>query len=124
MPTVQCNVTTCTHWVPGFLCGAEKLDILMQDPRHMANDVRQTECKTFALRSSVANIIGSMDNANWGGALEEPFLKGTQLTPDVTCVIKTCRYWVQHDGCNADRIKITGEEARECQDTHCATYAH
>lgn len=123
MPTVVCNVDTCTHWIPGSLCGAGKIDILMQDPRHMADSVRQTECKTFARRSSVANFIGSMDNVNWGGAVAEPFVEGTQLTPAVTCVVDTCRYWAQHDGCDADQIHVIGPRAQECQDTHCATYA-
>ena len=122
MPTVGCEVNTCTHWMSGSLCGASTIDILMQDPRHMARSVEQTECKTFALRRSVANIIGSMDNVNWGGAIAEPFVEGTQLSPEVTCVVETCQYWAKHDGCSADRIHVSGREAKECQDTHCATY--
>lgn len=122
MPTVQCNVQTCTHWMPGSLCGAAKVDILMQDPRHMARSVVQTECKTFALKSSVVNFIGSLDNVNWRGALAEPFHEGTQLIPEVTCVIESCEYWASHDGCRAQSIHVTGQDARECQDTHCATY--
>lgn len=122
MPTIRCDVNTCTHWILGSLCGAGKIDILMQDPRHMAHGVQQTECKTFALRSSVANIIGSMDNMNWGGVIAEPFTPGTQVTPDVVCVVKTCQYWLERDQCNAHQIHVTGQEAKECQDTHCATY--
>ncbi len=122
MPTVQCNVRTCTHWMPGSLCSAEKVDILMQDPRHMARSVDQTECKTFAIKSSVANLIGSMDNVNWRGMATEPFQEGTQLTPEVMCVIESCEFWMSHDRCRAHEIRVTGQDAHECQDTHCATY--
>ncbi|CAB1128939.1 conserved protein of unknown function [Candidatus Hydrogenisulfobacillus filiaventi] len=121
-PEVFCEVRTCGHWMAGDRCAAGKIDILMQDPRHMAGTVEETECKTFGRKDTLANMLGGLDNTNWSGAVMEPFAPGRQLNPAVTCVVKSCRYWVPGDGCRAAEIRVIGAQAQECQDTHCQTF--
>jgi len=121
-PRVKCEVNTCTHWVPGDFCAAGNIDILNEEEGKMSHHSEQTECKTFYNRRSLANIMGSLDNVNWGGMLSEPFLPGQQLTPTVTCVVESCRYWSNGNRCDAEDIEVSGREANECQDTNCETF--
>lgn len=120
-PYVKCVVNTCNHYFPGDKCVAENIDVLQQDVHNMARDIDETMCKTFSQRNSIPNYLGSLDNKNWGG-LVSAVMPGEQLTPTVTCVINTCKYWEQGDVCIADSIEITGRDARECQQTNCQTF--
>ncbi len=121
-PTVLCEVDTCTHWLPGNLCGAGSIDILYEEEGKMAERVEQTECKTFYKRGGVSSYLGSMDNVNWRGMVREPLLPGIQATPEVSCTVESCKYWHDGDLCDAAEIKVSGRGANECQDTDCATY--
>lgn len=121
-PKVKCEVNTCTHWLPGDYCSAANIDVLNEEVGKMSEDAAQTECKTFSERRGVANMLGSMDNVNWGGLTVGMFLDGQQVTPSVTCVVDTCEYWENGDLCSADSIMVTGRNARECQDTDCYTF--
>lgn len=120
-PRVKCVVDTCTHWVPGSLCGAANIDILHEEEGRMARRPEQTECKTFSRKRGLANYLGSVDNVGWGGFAREAFQSGQQITPSVTCVVDACAYWESGDRCNADAIEVGGQGADECQDTNCAT---
>jgi hypothetical protein len=121
-PVVTCEVDTCTHWLPGNLCGAANIDILHEEEGRMAEQPEHTECKTFYDRRGVSSLLGSLDNVNWTGLVREPFVSGRDLTPTVTCIVESCRYWRDGDLCEADEIKVTGQGADECQDTNCGTF--
>lgn len=123
-PKVRCNVDTCTHYVNGDLCGAAKIDILNELPARMSQNDEQTECKTFEKRRGLANMLGSMDNVNWGGMVSDALFEGDdQMNPSVTCIVDSCRYWEQGDRCVAEEISVAGRGADECQDTDCNTFA-
>ncbi len=122
-PVVKCVVNTCNHYVPGDLCVAENIDVLQQDVNNMSQDIDDTMCKTFSERSSIPNYLGSLDNKNWDG-LVSAFKPGPQVTPTVTCVINTCKYWDRGDICLAESIEITGKSAKECQQTNCQTFSN
>lgn len=116
-PMVKCSVDTCSHWLPGEVCGAGNIDILDRE----AKSSDDTKCKTFNHRSSVANAVGALDNVNWSGMVREPFQEGHQITPSVTCVVGDCVYWKQGDYCTADSIQVTGDDATACEQTDCRT---
>ncbi len=117
-PVVKCSVDTCVHWLPDDACGAANIDVLDSQSK----SAEETKCKTFELRSSAANMVGAMDNANWGGMVREPFREGRQITPSVTCTVKDCAYWAAGDRCEADTVDITGSSAHTCEDTDCSTF--
>ncbi len=121
-PVVSCEVNTCTHWLPGQRCGAGNIDILHEEEGHMARSPQHTQCKTFAQRRGVPNLLGSLDNVNWQGLTSAYFRPGQQITPTVTCVVSSCRFWGDGNVCEADRIEVTGLDADESQDTNCHTY--
>ena len=121
-PTVKCEVNTCTHYVPGDLCSAANIDVMHEEEGRMSQNSEQTMCKTYQARTSVANMVGSMDNMNLSGAVKEPFQAGTQLTPSVTCVVNSCKYWDEGNLCGIEDIYISGRDSDECQDTNCASY--
>ncbi len=122
-PVVKCEVDSCTHWLSGDKCGAGSIDILHEEEGKMAQRREQTECKTFhSKKGGATSYLGSMDNVNWTGMVEEPLEEGTQATPGVTCVVDTCKYWHDGDLCKAEEIEVTGRGANECQDTNCKTY--
>ncbi|HHY06757.1 MAG TPA: DUF1540 domain-containing protein [Clostridia bacterium] len=121
-PIVKCIVNTCNHYLPGDKCVAENIDILNEEVNHMSQNAEQTMCKTFAQKSGIANYLGTLDNKNWDG-LVSAFKPGTQITPTVTCIVDTCKYWEQGDVCIAESIEVTGHDSRECQDTNCQTFA-
>ncbi len=88
----------------------------------MARRPEQTECKTFYGRGGVTSYLGSMDNVNWVGMAVDPLMAGVQATPTVTCVVDSCKYWLEGNLCEAEEIRVSGRGANECQDTNCATY--
>ncbi|MHB0885656.1 MAG: DUF1540 domain-containing protein [Bacillota bacterium] len=117
-PVVKCAVDTCVHWLPDDACGAGNIDVLDE----AAKTSEDTKCKTFQLRSSVANMAGGLDNVNWGGMVREPFGEGRQLTPSVTCTARECTYWASGDRCEADSIDVSGSSANTCEETDCSTF--
>ncbi len=119
MTKVKCHVNTCTHWLKG-MCGAGNIDILNEEEGNMSNIAEQTECKTFYKAEGVTDYLGSMDNVNWGGMTSS--LLGGDMSPSVTCVVNSCKYWNDGNECHADMIEVTGSHADECQDTNCQTY--
>lgn len=122
-PNVTCEADTCTHWLPGNVCAAGSIDVLHEEEGKMAERVEQTMCKTFYGKSrGVTSYLGSADNVNWSGMVAEPLMPGKQASPDVTCVVDSCKYWTEGDLCEADEIRVTGQGANECQDTNCKTY--
>lgn len=122
-PRVKCNVNTCTHYANGDLCSAANIDILNEEPGKMSQNDAQTMCKTFSERRGMANMLGSMDNVNWAGAMKDVLFEGDdQMNPSVTCVVNSCKYWEQGDRCIAQEIDVAGKSANECQDTDCNTY--
>ena len=120
-PQVKCQVNTCVHWIKD-LCAAGNIDILYEEEGKMAQQQEQTECKTFYKKRGLANFIGGMDNVNWLGMAKEYVMPGQQMSPSVTCIVSSCKYWAQGDLFNAQEIDITGIDARECQDTDCSTF--
>jgi len=121
-PRIECEVDTCTHWISGNLCSAANIDILHEEEGNMAQADAHTECKSFAKKKGLANLLGSADNVNWGGLVSSVFMPGQQINPSVTCVVDSCHFWTQGNLCEADAIKVTGRGANECQDTNCATF--
>ncbi|WMJ76766.1 MULTISPECIES: DUF1540 domain-containing protein [unclassified Sedimentibacter] len=43
--------------------------------------------------------------------------------PGVKCVVNTCHYYAQGDYCNADRIEVHHRNAKNSQETDCATFS-
>ncbi len=121
-PLVKCEVNTCTHWFNGNVCSASNVDILHEEPGNMAQNPEHTECKTFEKKRGLANLVGSMDNVNWGGMISSIFMPGQQINPSVTCIVDSCKYWADGNLCHAENINVSGDGAVECQDTNCATY--
>lgn len=120
-PRVKCVVNTCTHFVTGDYCSAGNIDIMHEEEGRMSQLIEQTMCKTYAHASSVANMIGSMDNVNWSGATSKMFTGG-DMYPTITCVVNSCEYWKDGNYCVAEAIEVTGMQADECQDTNCQTF--
>ena len=118
-PQVQCTVSSCSHWVPGDLCNADVIDVLDERSRSPGS----TQCHTFVARANVAGTIGALGNVDYTGTVAEPFAPGQQLSPRVACVAQQCTYWGEGNACHAERIRITGAQARHCEDTDCATFA-
>ena len=85
---------------------------------------RNKPCVRLLKTPGLANFIGSADNVNWVGFAEELVGVGRQLNPTVTCIVDTCKYYYEGDLCNIDTIEITGENAKECQTTDCATFEY
>lgn len=121
-PRVKCVVNTCTHWMYGNHCTAANIDILNEEVGKMSQYKQQTECKTFAERRGLSNILGSMDNKNWYGFAEELLGVDRRLNPTVTCIVDTCKYWDKGNICAAEAIEVTGRNAKECQQTNCETF--
>lgn len=120
-PRVKCVVDTCTHWVTGNLCSAGNIDIMHEEEGRMSQIIEQTMCKTYYHASSFANMLGSLDNVNWGGAASQLFAGG-EMYPTVTCTVNSCEYWKDGNHCIAEGIEVTGRHADECQDTNCQTF--
>ncbi|KAF0193797.1 MAG: hypothetical protein FD169_2257 [Bacillota bacterium] len=124
-PKVICHVNTCTHFLPGDLCGAANIDILHEEESKMSNTAEQTECKTFYHRQGITDYLGSMDNVNWGGIANTILTAGSkEVYPSVTCIVDSCNFWSLGNLCHADAIEVTGQSAKECQDTNCHTFVH
>ncbi|MGE5508814.1 MAG: DUF1540 domain-containing protein [Chitinophagales bacterium] len=121
-PMVKCEADTCTHWVNGNLCSASNIDILNEEEGRMSEEAAQTECKTFYKKNGITSYLGSMDNVNWSGLVSEILSPGNEVTPTVTCVVDSCKYWDHGNLCGAEAIEVSGRGADECQDTNCQTF--
>ncbi|MBC8059381.1 MAG: DUF1540 domain-containing protein [Clostridiaceae bacterium] len=40
----------------------------------------------------------------------------------VKCIVNTCHYYMQGDQCSAERIEVQPKNARDTQETDCATF--
>ncbi|HHY91412.1 MAG TPA: DUF1540 domain-containing protein [Clostridiales bacterium] len=40
----------------------------------------------------------------------------------VKCVVNTCHYYMKGDYCSAERIEVQPRNARDSQETDCATF--
>lgn len=120
-PQVTCKVTTCIHYIQD-MCSAGNIDVLYEEEGRMSRKQAHTECKTFYKKRGLANFIGGLDNVNWLGVATEFALPGQQMSPSVTCIVTSCKYWEQGNVCNAQEITVVGIDARECQDTDCSTF--
>jgi hypothetical protein len=121
-PIVKCEVETCIHNIPGQMCGAANIDILDKNEQTDSKNAGETKCKTFYRKRGLANYLGGFDNVNWGGIVSEVITPGKELTPSVTCIVNTCKYWDRGNQCHAEEIKVTGRDAEECEVTDCATF--
>jgi hypothetical protein len=120
-PQVKCIVSTCNHWVPNNLCGADTIDIWHQQKGEMSQSVDETQCKSFYKREGVLGMIGSLHNANIGG-VAAALLPGETLAPRVHCIVSTCVHWADGDACTARAIEVTGGKADESEDSNCQTF--
>jgi hypothetical protein len=49
--------------------------------------------------------------------------KKDQPLSGVKCVVNTCYYYQQGDHCSAEKIEIQPRNAKDTQETDCATFA-
>lgn len=120
-PRVKCVVNTCTHYLPGNVCGADVIHIWHQQEGKMSRNIEETECKSFHKNEKLLDMVGAMHNFNADGLIAAP-LSGQPLSPGVKCIVSTCEYWKEGDICVADAIEITGRDAQECGQTNCRTF--
>jgi hypothetical protein len=116
-------VNTCTHYLPGDVCGADVIHIWHQQEGKMSRTIDETECKSFHKNENLLDMAGAMHNVNADGLIAAPFLSGKQLSPGLKCIVSTCEYWEDGDICVANAIEITGRDAQECKHTNCQTFA-
>jgi len=119
---VKCKVNTCNHWLNGDFCSAGNIDIMHEEENKMSQNPEQTQCKTFYARRGLANLLGSLDNVNWGGLISKTLIPGSEVHPTVTCLVNTCTYWTEGNRCSAEKIDVVGANADESQDTNCFTF--
>jgi hypothetical protein len=122
MPSVHCEVATCTHYLYGDRCGAKNIDIMHEEETRMAKIADHTLCKSFAHAQGIANYLGSADNMNWLRTAMGLVNPAYNVHPSVACTVSSCVYWGEGARCVAQKIKITGADSNECQDTNCATF--
>ncbi|HHT65769.1 MAG: DUF1540 domain-containing protein [Caldicoprobacterales bacterium] len=54
--------------------------------------------------------------------MQERIEKTNHHLPGVKCVVSSCYYYAKGDHCSAEKIEIQPPEARNTQDTDCATF--
>lgn len=121
-PQVKCSVDSCTHYMPGDQCMAAKISVYNDEVSGRSSTSEDTLCKSFHPRKSVGDMVGAFHNANIGGAISAPFIDGTQITPQVECFVKSCKYWDRQNHCEAKAIHVMGDNASMTSDTDCNTY--
>lgn len=121
-PVVKCTVESCTHYMPGDQCMAAKISMYNDEAKAESSSYEDTLCKSFHPGESAGDMVGALHNANIGGAVKASFVDGTQITPQVECFVKSCKYWDPHNHCEADMIHVTGQNAAISTDTGCHTY--
>ena len=40
----------------------------------------------------------------------------------IKCIVNTCHYYMEGDGCGAERIEVRPQNASNSEDTDCATF--
>lgn len=121
-PVVKCTVDSCTHYMPGDQCMAAKISVYNDEETAKSNTYEDTLCKSFYPGKSLGNMVGALHNANVGGVMSAPFVGGTQITPQVECFVKSCKFWDSHNHCEAEVIHVMGKNASTTSDTDCHTY--
>jgi len=48
--------------------------------------------------------------------------KMDHANPGIKCVVNTCHYYMSGDLCAAERIEVQPRDARDTQETDCATF--
>ncbi|WP_081741769.1 DUF1540 domain-containing protein [Ruminiclostridium josui] len=48
--------------------------------------------------------------------------KMSQPNTGVKCVVNTCQYYMSGDHCSAEQIEVQPRNARDTQETDCATF--
>lgn len=120
-PSVKCNVNSCAHWMTGDYCTAKNIDIMHEEEGRISQQIEQTMCKTFHEYRNIVNMVGALDNVNWGGTMSKLFMGGS-VTPSISCTVSSCTYWKEGNLCTAQGILVSGMSANECQDTNCETF--
>lgn len=121
-PVVKCTVDSCTHYMPGDQCMAAKISVYNDEDSGKSSVSDDTLCKSFHSRKTVGDVVGAFHNANIGGVMSAPFVGGTQITPQVECFVRSCKYWDEHNHCEAEAIHVVGKNAATTSDTDCHTY--
>lgn len=121
-PVVKCTVDSCTHFMPGDQCMAARISVYNEDETGKSHTAKDTLCKSFHPRKTVGDVIGALHNANVAGTAAAPFVDGTQITPEVECFVRSCRYWDEHNQCGTGMIHVDGKNAARTSDTDCNTY--
>ncbi len=116
---LECEVSSCTFWIPTNVCAATRVSIADQYAKVPAG----TECQTFIPRNSFTNVVQSISNLNWPGIISEPFNLGKQINPIISCSANNCTYWAEGDICTAKNILISGMPVSESPDSQCSTFA-
>jgi hypothetical protein len=121
-PRVSCDADTCTHWLSGDVCGARGISVFHGEDDQTTTASEPTECKTFRPRSGLTSYVASMDNVNWSGLIQGSLDADAPATPDVACIVSSCRHYRPGDLCDADEVRISGRGADTGPDTDCQTY--
>lgn len=122
-PIVKCNVDQCTHYMDGDQCMAAKVSIYNESVHGISDQAKETQCRSFHQRETMGDVVGAFHNSNMSGTLAATFIEGTQLTPEVECLVNNCKYWQSSNVCNADYIQVVGTQATQTADTDCKTFA-
>ncbi len=48
--------------------------------------------------------------------------KMNQPNSGIKCVVNTCHYYMSGDHCTASKIEVTPKNAKDTQETDCATF--
>ena len=120
-PLVRCIVDQCAHYLPGDQCTAAKISVYNNDDS-VSETSSDTKCQAFRHRQGIGDMVSSLANSNFGGALAAAFLPGQQMTPTVECFVQDCRYWDAGNACLARSIEVTGFNASTDSDTDCETF--
>ena len=48
--------------------------------------------------------------------------KMNHANPGIKCIVNSCHYYMQGDQCSAARIEVQPKNARDTQETDCATF--
>lgn len=120
-PQVKCTVSSCSHWLPEKMCGADTIDVWHQQKGQMAQNVDETQCKSFYKSEGLLGTVGSLHNASISGVVASA-IPGQKVSPRVHCIVSTCVHWDSHDICRAGAIEVSGGEADESEDTNCQTF--
>lgn len=104
---VECTVKSCAYWMYVNRCTAAEINISNKDLNIAPKNNSETECKSFMEKKGLSNILNSVENKNWFGFAEELLGAEERLNPNISCTVKTCKYWGKGNICNSELIKMT-----------------